>query len=102
MDEATVGRSTLRNKGQLTLPAKVRDALKVRSGNEIEFEVLSSGAVVMRGLRMIPADQAWFWAASWQRGEREASSDVEAGRLETFKNSESFLDLVGEGVLRLT
>ena len=92
-----MGRSTLREKGQLTLPAKVRDALKVRSGDEIEFEVLSSGTVVMRGLKMIPADQAWFWTESWQRGEREASNDIEAGRVETFKDSESFLDFVGEG-----
>ncbi len=95
MEDAAVGRSTLRAKGQLTLPAKVREALKVHGGDEIEFKVLASGAVVMRGLKMIPADQAWFWTESWQRGEREASADLEAGRVETFTDSESFLDFIG-------
>ncbi|MDR7087602.1 hypothetical protein J2X11_002441 [Aeromicrobium panaciterrae] len=42
--------------------------------------------------KLIPADQAWFWSEPWQRGEREASDDLAAGRVESFKNSESFLD----------
>lgn len=97
MDESTLGRATLRDKGQLTLPAKVREALRVESGDEIEFEVVASGAVVLRGLRMIPADQAWFWSESWQRGEREASEEIAAGHVETFKDAESLLDYIGSG-----
>jgi antitoxin PrlF len=97
VDEATMGRSTLREKGQMTLPPLVRKALRVEAGDEIEFEVVATGEVVMRGMRMIPADQAWFWSESWQRGEREASSDIAAGRVETFKDSESFLDFIGTG-----
>ena len=97
MDEATVGRSTLREKGQMTLPARVREALRVEVGDEIEFEVVTTGEVVMRGLKMIPADQAWFWSKSWQRGEREASADIASGRVETFEDSESLLDFIGAG-----
>ena len=87
-------RSTLRDKGQLTLPSEVRSALHVDSGDEIEFRVLDSGDVVMRGLKMIPADQAWFWADSWQRGERQASEDIARGAVETFKDDQSFLDFI--------
>lgn len=94
MDGATAGRSKVRDKGQMTLPAAVRDALGVDSGDEVEFVVLASGQVVMYGLKMIPADQAWFWTESWQRGEREASEDVENRRVETYKDSESFLDFI--------
>lgn len=95
MDEASVGRSTLREKGQVTLPARVRQALHVEAGDEIEFEVLTGGVVAIRGLKMIPADQAWFWSEPWQRGEQEASTDIASGRVETFKDSESFLDFIG-------
>lgn len=95
MDDRAVGRSILREKGQVTLPARVRSALNVGTGDTIEFEVVASGEVVIRGLKMIPADQAWFWSESWQRGEREASEDVAAGRVETFKDTESFLDALG-------
>lgn len=89
-------RSTLRDKGQLTLPPEVRSALGVGRGDEIEFTVLGPGEVVMRGLKMIPADQAWFWTESWQRGEREATADIAAGRVETFKDDEPFLASLGD------
>jgi AbrB family looped-hinge helix DNA binding protein len=87
-------RSTLRDKGQLTLPSEVRSALHVEPGDEIEFQVLETGDVIMRGLKMIPADQAWFWTESWQKGEREATADITAGRVETFKDEESFFDFI--------
>jgi antitoxin PrlF len=84
-------RSTLRDKGQVTLPKDVRDALHVETGDEIEFQVVGSGAVMMRGLKLIPADQAWFWTESWQLGEEQATRDIIEGRVETFKDSDSFL-----------
>lgn len=84
-------RTTLRQKGQLTLPAEVRNALHVEEGDEIEFEVVDDGRVVMRGLKMIPADQAWFWTPEWQAGEREASQQIARGLVETYQNSDDFL-----------
>lgn len=91
-----IRRSTLRDKGQLTLPSEVRAALHIDAGDDVEFVVMTSGEVVLRGLKMIPADQAWFWTDSWQRGERQASDEIAAGRVETFKDEESFLDFIGE------
>lgn len=85
------GRSTLRDKGQITLPAAVRKALHVDPGDDVEFEVVAGGAVLMRGLKLIPADQAWFWTESWQAGEEQASRDVAEHRSEVFKDDESFL-----------
>lgn len=92
MENGTSDRVTLRDKGQLTIPASVRKALNVSPGDEIEFEVRGAGEVLIRGLKMIPADQAWFWTESWQRGEREATEDIAAGRTEVFKDPSDFLD----------
>lgn len=36
-------------------------------------------------------DQSWFWTFGWQAGEREASEDIAAGRLESFDSAEEFL-----------
>jgi len=69
----------LRDRGQVTLPREVREALHVDAGDELIFEMTDQG-VLVRGMKMIPAEQAWFWSDEWQRGEREASQDVAKGR----------------------
>jgi AbrB family looped-hinge helix DNA binding protein len=74
-----VARTTLRNKGQVTLPNDIREALHVSEGDELEFEVVEPGIVIVRGLKMIPAEQAWFWTESWQAGERQASEEIASG-----------------------
>jgi len=74
-----MSRSTLRAKGQLTLPADVRAALGVQEGDDVEFEITEDGTVVMIGLKLIRADQAWFWTPEWQAGEREADEQIARG-----------------------
>jgi antitoxin PrlF len=86
-----MARTTLRQKGQITLPAQIREALHVEDGDEIEFEITPDGRVLMSGLKMIPADQAWFWTEAWQEGEREASAQLEREQGRIFKTGEDFL-----------
>ena len=86
-----MSRATLRSKGQVTLPSDIREALHIEDGDDIEFSIGDDGTIRMVGLKMIPADQAWFWSKTWQDGEREASEDIAAGRGETFDSSEAFL-----------
>jgi antitoxin PrlF len=83
-------RAKLRDRGQVTLPTEVRAALHVKEGDDISFEITEDG-VLMRGLRMVPADQAWFWTESWHAGERQASADIAEGRVATFRSAEGFL-----------
>jgi AbrB family looped-hinge helix DNA binding protein len=90
-----MARSKLREKGQITMPAEVREALRVEEGDEVEFTVTPEGTVLLRGLKMIPADQAWFWSATWQAGELEASQDIAAGRMTTTDSPEMFLKELG-------
>jgi antitoxin PrlF len=86
-----MARTTLRQKGQITLPAEIREALHVEDGDEIEFELTPDGRVLMSGLKMIPADQAWFWTENWQTGEREASAQLARGEGRVFETAEDFL-----------
>ena len=90
-----MARSRLREKGQITVPAEVRAALRVDEGDEVEFTVTPDGAVLLRGLKTIPADQAWFWTTTWQAGELEASQDIAAGRMTTTDSPDLFLQELG-------
>jgi len=89
----------VRGRGQVTLPAEVREALHVAEGDEVEFTRHEDGTVTLRGLKTIPADQAWFWSADWQAGEREAGWEIATGDLSLVYGSaeEMFADLDRRG-----
>lgn len=87
-------RVTVRAKGQITLPAEVRDALRITEGDEVEFAVQEDGSVRVQGLVVLPADQQWFWTRAWQSGEREASEQIAAGDVTTYPSEHAmFADL---------
>ena len=79
--------STLRERGQVTVPAAVREALDVHPGDELMFRVVDGVAVISAG-HVVPKSQAWFWTPEWQAGEREASDDIAVGRTRRAKNIE--------------
>lgn len=82
---------TLREKGQMTIPADVREAARLEAGDPVVVELVPEG-ILLRPKKIIDATQAWFWASAWQAGEREASAELEAGRGETYDTDEAFLD----------
>jgi hypothetical protein len=59
-----MARTTLRAKGQPTLPHDARKAAKLEEGDLIEAVVTESGEVNLRPLATIDRSQAWFWTPS--------------------------------------
>ena len=88
----TMARTTLRAKGQLTLPDNIRKAAKLEEGDLIEAEVSDNGEVILRPLATVERSQAWFWTRAWQDGEREASEQASRGEGEIFDSGADFLD----------
>lgn len=84
-------RTTLRSKGQLTLPDEIRTAAHLEEGDLLEAEITADG-ILLRPQKVIDATQAWFWTSEWQAGEREADADGAAGRVETFASGEEFVE----------
>jgi antitoxin PrlF len=86
-----VARTTLRAKGQITLPEDIRRAARLEEGDLLEAEITSEG-ILLRPQKVIDATQAWFWTPEWQEGEREADADLAAGKTESFASDDEFLD----------
>lgn len=86
-----MSRTTLRARGQLTLPDDIRAAAHLEEGDLLEAEITDDG-ILLRPTKVIDATQAWFWQPSWQAGEREADADLAAGRVESFRSGEALVD----------
>jgi AbrB family looped-hinge helix DNA binding protein len=80
----------MRERGQLTIPAEIREAIELKAGDILEFEIVD-GRIVITPKIVIDPDQAWFWTKRWQKMEREADADFAAGRFRSFDNVEDFL-----------
>lgn len=85
-----MARTTLRGKGQLTIPEEIRTAARLEEGDLLEAELTEDG-ILLRPQKVIDASQAWFWTPGWQAGEREADADAAAGRGESFDSDEELL-----------
>ncbi|HYZ91828.1 MAG TPA: AbrB/MazE/SpoVT family DNA-binding domain-containing protein [Actinomycetota bacterium] len=85
-----MARTTLRAKGQLTLPEEIRAAAHLEEGDLLDAEITPDG-VLLRPQKLIDATQAWFWTAEWQAGEREAEADLAAGRVEFVASGDEFV-----------
>jgi AbrB family looped-hinge helix DNA binding protein len=86
-----MSRTTLRAKGQVTLPEEIRRAARLEEGDLLEAEITADG-ILLRPQKLIDATQAWFWTPEWQAGEREVDADRTAGREEAFVSGEEFVD----------
>ncbi len=86
-----VPRTTLRAKGQLTLPEEIRTAAHLAEGDLLDAEITEDG-ILLRPQKVIDATQAWYWTSAWQAGERQAKDDDAAGRGETFDSAETFVE----------
>ena len=86
-----MARTTLRAKGQLTLPEEIRSAARLEEGDLLDAEITDDG-ILLRPQKVIDAAQAWFWTPTWQSGEREADADRAAGRVESFDSGDALVE----------
>jgi hypothetical protein len=41
--------------------------------------------------KLVDKSQAYFWTKRWQKGEKEAAEDIEAGRVKTFASVDELI-----------
>ncbi len=94
-----MARTTLRAKGQLTLPDDIRRAAHLEAGDPLEAELTPDG-ILLRPQKLIDTTQAWFWSPEWQVGERDADADRAAGNVEAFESGEELVGALRSRVKR--
>jgi antitoxin PrlF len=82
--------TTIRKKGQLTIPADIRKAAHLEDGDPVEIEMTPEG-ILIRPRKIIDATQAWFWTPTWQAGEAEAAAEIARGDARVFASGDDFL-----------
>ena len=65
---------------QVTLPNRLRRTLKIAVGDYLEVEKKDS-ELILKPVKMIHPDQAYFYTREWQEGEAQADKDIEKGEV---------------------
>ena len=80
----------VRQNFQITIPAEVRKSMKVGDYLDIEKK---DGELVLKPVRMVHPDHAYFHTKEWQEGEAQADRDIAAGKtIGPFDNIDDALD----------
>ena len=86
------------SKRQISIPKHIMDSLKLRPGDEIDFEIRNN-TVFLIPIKTIKIhrDQARYWTSEWQKKEKKADKDISTGDYKDFDNLADFLaDLQSE------
>src|SRR2546428_1089735 len=76
------------------LPADIRRQFGLdKPGAQLEV-VARAGVIELHPHVAVPADQAWFWTPSWQKGERAVDAHVAAGRVKRADDVDDFITAV--------
>ena len=82
--------STVRSRGQVTIPSNIRERARIEEGDVVEFELVEDG-VLLRIKKLVDASKAWFWTSEWQQMERDAEVDISRGDVEHFESSDELV-----------
>lgn len=87
--------TTVKTKGQITLPQSIRKFLGIREGDVLAISVEGS-RIVLSPQVLIDREQAWFWTPEWQAAEREASADIKTGQVFHFESAQEAIAALDE------
>lgn len=77
----------LTSSGQVSLPKEIRKKANMQPGDFVEVELDGEGHIILTPKKLVDSSQAYFWIEEWQKGERQADEDIEAGRVKKFKSA---------------
>ena len=63
---------------QITIPNEIRKRLKIAEGDYLEIEE-QNNELVLKPVKMVYQDEAYFHTKEWLAGEREADKDIAEG-----------------------
>jgi AbrB family looped-hinge helix DNA binding protein len=81
---------TISAKGQVALPKKVRDKLRIKSGDQFRVEVAGT-KIVLTPVVTVPKEQAWFWTDEIQAEVRASEEDYKKGNYKEYEEIDRLL-----------
>ena len=75
---------------QVALPREIAKTLHLHVNDYLEIHI-EDNKVIIEPQMVIPKDQAYFFTPEWQKDEREASRDIQEGRVTKTKNLKELL-----------
>jgi hypothetical protein len=83
---------TMQARGLIALPRDLRARHGLDTpGAQVEVLEREDGVIELRPHVAVPAEQAWFWSARWQRLEQAVDGHIARGESDTFETSDDFL-----------
>lgn len=65
---------------QITIPTEIRRKFKIAEGDYLEIEE-HNNELVLKPVKIVHPDEAYFHTKEWQAGEKEADQDIATGDL---------------------
>jgi len=82
--------------GQIRIPKKILDSLKITPGDYVEVDI-EGGHAVLRPRKLIDPSQGWYWTEEWQKTEVEVDKELEKGQSsQMFQTAEEGLKWLDE------
>ena len=81
----------IKKRSVITLGAELRKELRLNEGDVLDVSV-EEGKIILEPQKLIPADQQWFWTEEWQKGEREAQTEIDSGQTKRFKSVKELME----------
>lgn len=66
---------------QITIPQSLRKMIRLAVGDYLEVD-LQDNTLVIRPVKVVHADQEYFFTKEWQEKEAEAERDISEGKVE--------------------
>ena len=63
---------------QITIPNSLRKKMHIAIGDYMEVEK-QDGEILLKPVKLVHPDQAYFYSKEWQKGEEEADRDIANG-----------------------
>jgi hypothetical protein len=79
-----IGNIMVQKRGIISL-GFLKEHLPLSDGDIFQVQI-EDNKIILVPMKIILAEQAWFWTKEWQRGEKEAEEDINAGRVKLFND----------------
>lgn len=81
---------TISAKGQVALPKKIRNALRITTGDQFRVEI-SGTKIVLTPVVTVPKEQAWFWTDAIQAKVQASEEDYKKGNYKEYTHVDELM-----------